>query len=537
MTDTISLGYRVMDGTPVSIPIFHTAITGQTQYSGKTTTIKKMATEASKKGYKVLIFDTKEQEEDYDDFGDAVPVVMRQQLDSFALLGLLESIFKHRLSIYYGTLSRLCERAKDFDDVIRNATKLEATAKSGFLQDAARTLKDLLVRLQSQTENKQTVDELRLPNDINRMVINDFDLQAQQIIVNTALEDVLRKYKKNVIVVIDEAFKFIPEGYSSACRHTLQRVITQGAKSGLYIWIGTQFLATTDKDPLKACAVKIIGTQDHPTEIKHSMALIPGGKKYADIFMKLQKGHFIVTAKEIKEPVIVYVQKIGVPDAVAIQVAKGEIDVNSLIYAPKPKPTKEVAVAAVQTTKNTPPRPYAYGEEQIEEMITMALAKYVTRKELESMGEWMSGRISEMFGKIGVVSKDVEVLRTDMLTTIAQTVKPDMSVVESKVITLIDEQPQIKIIKKIKNITVNGKDLHGVIYTMIAGGMFDQHLTGEGVIKEVHSRGKKAARFAVWKALQEIAAMGFLRIHKGRPAMYKIVDGMKQYIQVSEEVE
>lgn len=102
-------------------------------------------------------------------------------------------------------------------------------------------------------------------------------------------------------------------------------VITQGAKTGLYTWIATQFLAVTDKDPLKACAVKFLGTQDHITEVKHTLDLIPEarGKFSPDDIMKLKLGHWILVRKRPAFVGVVYALPVGVPGKVGVEVAQG----------------------------------------------------------------------------------------------------------------------------------------------------------------------------------------------------------------------
>lgn len=163
-----------------------------------------------------MIFDTKETEDDYAGFGSEVPVCLRETTESFVLIGLLESMFKRRLTPYYATLSRLTEAAKGFSDIIKRAKELEAKTKSSWLRDACRVLYDLLERLQNETSKVKTVPQLKLYPSINRMVINDFSLEAQQLIMKNSFEDLLRIHKRKTIGVIDESFKFLPQGYSSA---------------------------------------------------------------------------------------------------------------------------------------------------------------------------------------------------------------------------------------------------------------------------------------------------------------------------------
>jgi hypothetical protein len=319
--------FRVPDGSPVQIEPFHFAIIGQTQFSGKTTLIKRLSEWAASLGYKVLIFDSKETEADYSGFGREVPVCLRETTDSFVLIGLLESMFKRRLTPYYATLSRITEGARGFDDIIARARDLEARTRSSWLRDACRVLYDLLERLRRETSRIQTVPQLQLYNGINRMAINNFSLEAQQLIIKNAFEDALRLYKHNLILVLDEAFKFLPEKWSSAATRAVMNVITQGAKTGLYVWLASQFLAITDKDPLKACACKFLGTQDHITEVKHTLDLIPEarGKFTSDDVMKLKLGHWILVRKQPPFVGVVYSLPLNVPEEVGVKVAKGEL--------------------------------------------------------------------------------------------------------------------------------------------------------------------------------------------------------------------
>ena len=317
--------FAVPTGESVALEPFHYAIIGQTQFSGKTTLIKRLSEWVAAQGYTVLIFDTKETEADYAGFGNEVPVCLRETTDSFVLIGLLESMFKRRLTPYYATLSRLTEAARGFDDIIKRAKDLESKTKSAWLRDACRVLYDLLERLQSETSKVETVPKLKLYPGINRMSINDFSLEAQQLIMKNSFEDLLRVYRRKTIGVIDEAFKFLPQGYSSAATRAIMNMMTQGAKTELFGWISTQFLAVTDKDPLKACAVKFLGTQDHVTETKHTLDLIPEarGKFSADDIMKLKLGHWVLVRKRPMYVGVVYALPVGVPESVGVEVARG----------------------------------------------------------------------------------------------------------------------------------------------------------------------------------------------------------------------
>ena len=116
------LGYEAGTGKEVWIPIFHMLIAGQTQKSGKTSTLKMLAHQVVLKGYKVLIFDSKANMQEFNNFGQEIPICLRETTDSLTLLGLLESVFTRRLPAQYlATLSRITQNADTFKKVLENA--------------------------------------------------------------------------------------------------------------------------------------------------------------------------------------------------------------------------------------------------------------------------------------------------------------------------------------------------------------------------------------------------------------------------------
>jgi len=295
---SLFIGYEVGTGKEVRIPIFHILNAGQTQLSGKTTLMKTLAKQAVEQGYKILVFDTKENFVDFENFGQEIPICLRETTDSLTILGLLESIMGRKLTMQYATLSRVSENAATFKDVLHNAEELEEKAHAGFVKDAARVLIDLMQRLIEQTEGRETTPKLELKYPINRITMNKFSLEGQQMIVKTALEDALG-YEK-LIIMLDEASKFLPQRYRSACQRAINHFVTQGAATGDFLWMTTQFLATTSKDAMKAMDIKILGRQSHDTECQHTLDLIPktGIQKFTqDSIMQLKLGHFIVVAE------------------------------------------------------------------------------------------------------------------------------------------------------------------------------------------------------------------------------------------------
>ena len=302
------LGMDLKTGEDVQLEIFHTLFTGQTNLSGKTTTIKALIPEALKLGYTILVFDTKEIRREWEGYHD-IPLCYQPTTDPLVLIGLLEGIFERRITNYYSTLSRVTSSAKTLEDVISNTEKMEEQSHVGFIKDACHTLADLLARLNRELRGLRLSTKLELKQGVlNVMPINSLSPEAQQLVIKTAFEELLRHHNHKVIAIIDEAFKYLPQKYSSACKRPVQDVVTQGAGTKLFVWLATQFIAPTDKDAMKACAVKILGRQDVKEELEATQEKIPGGSglfKKQQI-MTLQPGQFIYVSLS-EPPRMVYV--------------------------------------------------------------------------------------------------------------------------------------------------------------------------------------------------------------------------------------
>jgi len=506
-SETLLVGPEVQTCQPVRIPVFHTLFSGQTQLSGKTTALKTLATRALEHGYRVLVFDTKENEADYQGFGAEVPVVMRESTDSFVLIGLLESMFRRRLTPYYATLSRLTEAAHGFQDIIDRARELEARTRSAFLRDACRVLYDLLERLREETSKVPTARELQLPHPINRMAINEFSLEAQQLIVRNAFEDLLQSYNRRTIACLDEAFKFIPQRYSSACTQNIMRVITQGAKTGLYVWIATQFLAPTDKAPLKACAVRLLGTQDHVTEARHTLDLIPFGGYTAEDIMKLPLGHFIVTTKKFARQA--YLLPLDVDEETGRKVARGE--------------TPPEAVREILEKRGKEVSEETVWKEKYEEL----LLKYnEAQRQLEDLlarrgGE--SDSISKLQEELNRAKEDLKTF--DRLKAVLAEIVPRPEAGPVPEVTVAAEQPRLTVTVDWKPLQLTQDTLEGRLAIAYAEGLLgDKAFTTRKVNEIMESRfGHKEFPGNLPKALDRLVYWGYLeKVKAGQRWDYRV---------------
>jgi hypothetical protein len=413
---TLFVGLEVGSGEEVEVPIFHTLTTGQTQLSGKTTVQRKFAELLADKGFKVIIFDTKENLEDYSGIGNEIPVCLRQTTDSLVLLPLLEAVFKRRLPTgYYSVLSEVSSGTKNYEEVIKRARDLEESTRSGWKKGACRTLYDLLERLEDQLQRVETVSTLELPYSINRMVLNYFPRASQQLFLRNAFEDILRIHNKRSIPMLDEAYKFLPQRWGSACAQPIQDVITQTAITGTYCYLATQFLAPTNKDPLKACAVRLLGTQDHKTEAKHTLDLIPfKGVATEDDIMKLPIGHFYVVTKKWAK--LTYFLPSGVERGAGIVVATGK-KTSEWVRDTYLQPTMEKATTHIReepTRKSKPQTELKHLQEELKGLgQTVHHLQKTTKEDFIQVRNDFFGKISSVNQRLGGLEKRVADIKFD----------------------------------------------------------------------------------------------------------------------------
>ena len=385
MTESIKifLGYEVGTGASVSIPIFHTLVTGQTRLSGKTTLLKALSKRVVKEGFQILVLDSKSNFEDYATFGEKVPVCLRKTTDSLPLLELLESIFDRKISRYYPTLTNLVKDTENYSDIINNGEKMKIDADS-FIKGACDTIIDLLKRLEEQTLKIESTEELDLPYDINRMSINQFELAGQHLIANSVFTQALKNHPK-LIIILDEANKFLPQRRKSACTDAVTMYVTQGGATENYLWLGTQFLATTSKDAMKAMPLKLLGRQDHTTEIGHARDLIPEDTKVLDKFdmMKLNLGHFIFVDTDSKVRTIY-----AVPEFANLEdckrVAFGQLDPRNIRYSfDFPKEEVQSIIKELEIAPNSKSEPESEIEVFIEKDTSLDTSLESTNKSIE----------------------------------------------------------------------------------------------------------------------------------------------------------
>lgn len=338
----IKLGYEINTGKEVGIKPSHLIVTGITQLSGKTTTLEALI---KRSGLKAVIFKTKIGEKSFTE-GIEIAPFFRDRSDYEFVKSLIEAYAKEKLFLEKGTLMRLCKGSVSLIEIKKRVDEELASGKLRGLKEEIHTrLQHYLENLIPQIQYANLSKTLDIREGINIMNLERFSEEAQSLIIQSVADEVL-KTLKGVIIVIPEAWKFLPQKYNNPCKRVVESFIRQGATNQNFIWIDSQDMAGVDKIPLKQISTWILGYQSERNEVKHTLDQISLPKKLKpteEEIMTLKKGHFFLSCYE--GVYSVYVQPSWLNDEDAIKISKGKLDVDKIEVPdnliPYSRPTQE----------------------------------------------------------------------------------------------------------------------------------------------------------------------------------------------------
>jgi hypothetical protein len=352
---TLLLGYEVgASGASVEIPLKHMAITGQTQEAGKTTALEALI---SRSGLKAVTFITKRGEESFTGARRIEPY-FREQADWQFVASILEASRGEKLKFERAWIIRASRGAKTLADVQRNVQKAMVTAK-GMSADVYLTLDAYLEVVVPEIEKIEWASGVDLQEGVNAVDLTDLSLEMQHLVIRSTISWVLNR-EKNTVVVIPEAWKFIPQGRGTPVKLAAESFIRQAAAMGNYLWLDSQDLGGIEKTILRSVPVWILGVQREANEIKRTLENIPAGfkkPKPANI-ATLELGQFFACWGQ--HAIKTYVQPAWLLNHVAIQVACGETPVEAvrayepsheILERPKKSPPPHIRI------EPKPPRP------------------------------------------------------------------------------------------------------------------------------------------------------------------------------------
>jgi len=519
---TIHLGYEVGSGKPVEIPLRHLAITGQTQDSGKTTTLEALIVRSQ---LKAIAFVTKRGERSFAPILTPVARFLdpyfRERADWQFVSSILEATLHERVKFQRSWIMKVCRGASTLAEVHRNIQKSMKTAKG--LNESVYTELDEYFKIVMPELARLPLTPLFLASGLNVMNLSGYSPQFQQLVIASTLEHIYQK-ESGVITVIPEAWEFIPQQRNSPVKLACETLIRKGATLGNYIWLDSQDLAAVDKNVLRSIIVWIMGVQREANEVERTLKHIPFGDplpKAKDI-MALERGQFFVSYGRGMSKV--YVQPAWLPEQDAINVATGKVKLQNAL-----PPIEYITEDDEQDGDLMYKEKYESAERQISHL--KKCLQMMEDRVRELMAQ--SPAVSQSLGTTNGSAPDASLsLQPAGLTgTFEQLYSFIVDRLQSEapaLIKLATIKPEIAVSVKRETIQLDTSTLKGRIALLLADGFFNERRGNKETCTELAQRGWPTAPPNVSTAFSELVQMGFLRKQADR--YYRAVDGMQAYI-------
>lgn len=511
-TPPIHLGYAVGSGDPVSVPLKHMAVTGQTQESGKTTTLEALV---QRSGATALAFVTKRGERAFER-GRRVQPYFRDRADWQFVTSIIDATLQEKNKFLRPWIMKICRTTRSLADVQRAVRKELRTAR-GVNEGVYTQLDAYLDLIVPEIERTPLATTLDLAPGLNVMDIGAAPTPMQMLFVQSAL-DWVNERERNTVVIIPEAWEFIPEGKGSPVKASAVALVRKGAGIGNYIWVDSQDMAGVDKTILRGCAVWLIGVQREANEIKRSLANIPASVKRptAAAVATLERGQFYAcwSTHSIKT----YVQPAGMDADDARAIAQGE----ERLLAAFPPVTPAHTDTEEETVKESEAQELRDENDRLRRQLNVlqrqlddALGRAESSNSPATADAPSSGRRTEPGNAGSETPASADALYQEFKHRI---------LADPAVLRVLAAKKEIAVEVTRETVEMKASTWLGRTAALIAEGFFDTPKKSSAVFKEGQRRGATGVAPRADEACKKLLAMGFLTREEDG---YLAVPGMK----------
>ena len=504
----VIVGYQVGTGEQVCVPLRHMAVTGQTQESGKTTTLEAMTARLGP-GTKALAFVTKRGESAFTAARRIQPY-FHDRADWQFVTSLLDATLQEKNKFLRPWIMKICRTTRTLADVQREVRKALRTAK-GLNEGVYTQLDAYLELIVPEIQRAKLAPVLDLRDGMNVMDISAFATPMQMLFVQSAI-DWVNERQADTVVIVPEAWEFIPQSKSSPVKHSAETLVRKGAGLRNLIWIDSQDMAGVDNMILRGCPVWLIGVQREANEIKRTLANIPKSIKRptaADI-AELERGQFFVCWG--KSAVKTYVRPAWMPANEAIAVARGIL------------PTPSAPIQLRQTIAEDPTVTENEARELREENERLRLRIAALERQAPSSNDQASADVPRSGrrdnGDVGSTPIGADALYQQFKARLIEELPKD-----ARVLQIILQKPELRVEVERKIVTVDGAKPTGRIARLIAAGWFDEGKTQGATRKELARTGSDVNSGNISTIFTGLVKDGFLTAEADN--LYRAVEGMK----------
>jgi len=516
----ILVGYEIGSGKPVNMDITHTVIAGITR-SGKSETVKALVERA--KNHRFLIFDSKSPR-DYNDLGIDIPIYIKEKTDPLTLKRLLESQSHLTLKFEFPELLKVCKKAETYQEILNTVNESLRSKIHPIRKDKLLVLQHLLGKLVKELEKTPISDTLKLNNRVNVMNLSDTSLELQQLAVHSTMQYLLQN-EENLIVIMDEASRFIPQMGSNASKETVIRCVREGGAKNLWLWVIDQTVTGVSKNCLKQAWLWILGKQREINEAKRTLQQIPfkiGLDEKA--IMRLKVGEFIVCSEDGAK--LTYVQPRWLSPEVARNVALGSVSPKDVKDAYE-KSREEKRGGEFKERYLKLKRNLDEMSEKLNELSNIITKLKEENRKLKKENEQLRKELENRTAEIEKLSIDIAIFRklkealSEIITTPKTSAQPEYS--PSK-ISVTTEMPTIQINVKHEPLKLTDKDLHGKIAIIYSEGALGNGWFSVSDVVRAFNRHAWDRDPKISKALNDFTRWGYLeKKYAGRKPIYRVL--------------
>lgn len=554
---TIHLGYEVGTGDRVAIPLAHTFVTGQTQLSGKTTTLRAIV---ERSGQRALAFVTK-RGEDFE--GRRITPYLPREGEHPIHWRLVETILASALGERKLKYERLwiinaAKGARSLQHVRDNIDRLLAKTKhqNSRSVDAYTLIREYLDLVLPDMRSLAAVDTLDLQPGLNVMDLIGVGLQLQALVIRAALEHI-NAHEEGVLTVFPEAWEFAPRGRSAPAKDEAIAMIRKGAVLHNFLLCDSQDIAGVDTVVRQGASVWILGVQRELNELKRTIQMIPAGIKRPkpEDVAQLELGQFYACWG--RHAIKTYVQPTWMPADLAQQVARGTIDLRN--------------ASAIAAGANVMKAARAvFGEDRVGAAVASRKERTVTREEASRLtreNERLQAENADLRRRLDALEKghherhahpsgredrpgrsvqDAEATTTTgadvrpgaggggatragaefvIEEALYQAIKARLSTDAPALLRLIVERPEIEVSIERRVIEADGSSTMGRVARLIAAEFLTDSRRFSEILRELERTGTRVNNKSLSVALKDLVVAGFLT--KESVDRYRAVPEMK----------
>lgn len=515
MTDRsrrVHLGFQVPSGEAVEIPLRHTVVTGQTQEAGKTTALEALVAHG---GLRALVFLTKRGEGGFEDSYPVEPF-FREQADWQFVASVLEASRGERLKFERAWIIRASKGARTLADVQRNVRLAMKTAK-GLSADVYLTLEAYLDVVVPEIERVRWAPTLDLGEGLNVMDLTGLSMELQHLVIRSSISRVQEK-EKNTVVVIPEAWKFIPQGRNTPVKLSAESFIRQAAALGNYLWLDSQDIGGIEKSILRSVPVWILGVQREINEIKRTLENIPSGisKPRPMDIATLDLGQFYACYG--RHAIKTYVQPVWLDRQDAIQVATGKFaPPHRTATNPREETVNETEARELRATNEGLRRLVESQAQEIQDLLKLVKSGAPSSNGNaagRSRGEDAQPKGDAGSTPAGADTDDLyEALRSRLLK-------------DPVVLKVLATTPELEVTVTRRTVKADASTWVGFAALLLSEGFFDEGATSTSVFHEAQRRGLSGISARASEACGKLVELGFLT-REGKGLGYQAVPRMK----------